>query len=467
MHYRCVLFITFTFISASSDEAGFTSGPQNVSAMVGDDVVFQCIIRNASEFRRSTLKYKRILTARKLSIYQQSQRILARCEGSIYRLRISDVTIEDEGKYYCEITGGAMPIVQTHSLTVTIAPTIDKSQQETDLHVYLGESVTLKCPAEGRPDPVVTWRREDLPLPSGENVFIGNELKLSDLDRLDSGSYTCIASNGAGIPDSLEVQLHVDYEPSVHVTEELIHTGPGQEVHIECVFSASPQVDVTWKHNGSDIDFGLRSNLISETHNERSMDLCKIKIQDMRPSDVGEYSCKGVNSLGAAEGTVVISALPHSLAITSDPNGPYSDQYTLHWNVQTLAQLIDFNLKFKAGNHSEEFSESNIPAPLDHEVPLHSQEYTFLDLEPNATFVVQMRARNPFGHSNWTELFYFSTKEAGNEAPATTTTTRAPSTRRPTRAPTTPKSNVSSAGFATSSFVLHFVSFIFASSFLL
>ena len=46
-------------------------------------------------------------------------------------------------------------------------------------------------------------------LPSGERVHIGPVLTLDDLGRLDSGVYTCIASNGAGTPDTMEVNVHV------------------------------------------------------------------------------------------------------------------------------------------------------------------------------------------------------------------------------------------------------------------
>ena len=96
-------------------------------------------------------------------------------------------------------------------------------------------------------------------------------------------------------------------EPSVHVVEEVIHSGPGEDILVKCSFSASPSVDVTWKHNGSDIDFGLRSNLVSETQTEPGMEHWIIKLSDLKDTDFGEYSCKGSNYLGEAEGTVSLS----------------------------------------------------------------------------------------------------------------------------------------------------------------
>lgn len=132
-----------------------------------------------------------------------------------------------------------------------------------------------------------------------------------------TGLYDCRSYITLGIPGHClaicyRLKLHcflnvLPDEPSVLIAEELIHSGPGQRVTIKCTFSANPKVDVTWKHNGSDIDFGFRSNFHLSMLSELGSELYQISIDNMKPTDFGEYSCKGVNSLGEAEGRVTVS----------------------------------------------------------------------------------------------------------------------------------------------------------------
>ena len=58
-----------------------------------------------------------------------------------------------------------------------------------------------------------------------------------------------------------------------------------------------------------------------------------------------------------------------------------------------------------------EFLNNTIPAPKDHDKPVHTQAYTFTNLTPNSSYMLQLRARNTFGHSDWTDLYQFFTAE--------------------------------------------------------
>jgi len=53
--------------------------------------------------------------------------------------------------------------------------------------------------------------------------------------------------------------------PVVDVASELVYTGPGQSVTIECIVESDPKATVTWHHNGSTsaIDFTRQSNVDS------------------------------------------------------------------------------------------------------------------------------------------------------------------------------------------------------------
>ncbi|KAJ8414691.1 hypothetical protein AAFF_G00038930 [Aldrovandia affinis] len=90
-------------------------------------------------------------------------------------------------------------------------PPLITKHQATKPYVMEGQGVTLKCKAMGDPDPIIHWR-----FPDGKLVHNNSRTILYDngtLDILitmlkDSGSFTCVASNAAGIANtSVEVNM--------------------------------------------------------------------------------------------------------------------------------------------------------------------------------------------------------------------------------------------------------------------
>ncbi|XP_077866781.1 leucine-rich repeats and immunoglobulin-like domains protein 1, partial [Saccoglossus kowalevskii] len=76
--------------------------------------------------------------------------------------------------------------------------------------VEYGETAKLNCPAKGIPPPIITWFKEGIPVlssgftevqPNGDLVIVGTK-------EMDSGEYTCIATNSAG-SDSDVITLDV------------------------------------------------------------------------------------------------------------------------------------------------------------------------------------------------------------------------------------------------------------------
>ncbi|KHJ98440.1 immunoglobulin I-set domain protein [Oesophagostomum dentatum] len=69
-------------------------------------------------------------------------------------------------------------------------------------------SVTLSCPATGKPEPKITWQKDGEVL-HPENIsrviksaqMVGSEIKIARIKQHDSGRFTCEASNKAGISE--------------------------------------------------------------------------------------------------------------------------------------------------------------------------------------------------------------------------------------------------------------------------
>lgn len=78
--------------------------------------------------------------------------------------------------------------------------------------VTKGRGVTLHCPAEGVPQPTVTWLKDGRPIEDQHGAKVLNEgrvLQIKDAKVSDTGRYTCIAVNVAG-------QADIKHDVSVH-----------------------------------------------------------------------------------------------------------------------------------------------------------------------------------------------------------------------------------------------------------
>ena len=106
---------------------------------------------------------------------------------------------------------------------------------------WKGESVIFRCPAQGMPEPLITWTQNGRPV--NENKVIlqqgGRSLIVNNVDRADAGEYICRAQNAAG-------QDMQKYELEIHIPPKIIEGSPtetafketirGENLEISCDF---------------------------------------------------------------------------------------------------------------------------------------------------------------------------------------------------------------------------------------
>ncbi len=93
------------------------------------------------------------------------------------------------------------------SSQITIPPT--------GRNVTINETFNLTCEAEGFPVPNIEWTFQDnITQENNINITLGLRSVLSTLfndgaEITDTGSYVCVATNGVGVPDMVEVVVMV------------------------------------------------------------------------------------------------------------------------------------------------------------------------------------------------------------------------------------------------------------------
>ncbi|NXJ68218.1 FSTL4 protein, partial [Rostratula benghalensis] len=120
-------------------------------------------------------------------------------------LYITKVTTIHMGNYTCHAYGYE-ELYQTHILQVNVPPVI-RVYPETQAQEP-GMSASLKCHAEGIPNPRITWLKNGIdivPKLSKQLTLLanGSELHISSVRYEDTGAYTCIAKNEVGVDEDI------------------------------------------------------------------------------------------------------------------------------------------------------------------------------------------------------------------------------------------------------------------------
>ncbi|NXG47495.1 FSTL4 protein, partial [Psilopogon haemacephalus] len=120
-------------------------------------------------------------------------------------LYITKVTTIHMGNYTCHAYGYE-ELYQTHILQVNVPPVI-RVYPETQAQEP-GVSASLKCHAEGIPNPRISWLKNGIdimPKLSKQLSLLanGSELHISSVRYEDTGAYTCIAKNEVGVDEDI------------------------------------------------------------------------------------------------------------------------------------------------------------------------------------------------------------------------------------------------------------------------
>ncbi|XP_058175853.1 protein sidekick [Anopheles ziemanni] len=151
-----------------------------------------------------------------------------------------------------------------------------------------GKDATINCRAIAAPIPNITWiYNETLPIESSTRVQIldTGDLLLSNVRETDSGLYTCIRENEAGrivASGFLTVLVRTQIiRPPDDMTVLL-----GHSASLECGVSSDPSVPYN-------IDWYREPNRLPIKNSQRIgvKGDGTLEITEVRPSDVGQYSC--------------------------------------------------------------------------------------------------------------------------------------------------------------------------------
>ncbi|KAM4610533.1 cell adhesion molecule L1-like a isoform 2-T4 [Polymixia lowei] len=216
-------------------------------------------------------------------------------------LTIPAVEEKDAGKYMCKAKNSVGEAVHYIDVIVEDPPKWITEPPQNQLAV-IGSEVHIKCLAEGKPQPTITWRRNGLVLEDDSSTHrrvLDDVVVLRDARSEDSAVYQCEASNRHAVLLANVNVMVTNMAPLVLTRDRqrypVVHGG---NVTMNCSVFGSPLPSISWaKDETSKTIEGERFSVLQNG---------SLRIISAEKEDSGDYLCFAINTEGKS---VVIAAV--------------------------------------------------------------------------------------------------------------------------------------------------------------
>ncbi|CAL8334718.1 unnamed protein product [Boreogadus saida] len=227
-------------------------------------------------------------------------------------LAIQNANIKDRGQYLClaENDLGSDKLLVTLSVVAYPSRILEPKIREIKSHA--GSTVEMKCKAEGRPTPLISWilanRTQVRGYISGKgraSVTPEGTLIIEQVSVYDRGHYKCIASNPAGAATAT-VRLQVVSAPPGILQEkrENVKAVMGQSLWLPCTGQGNPPPTLHWvQPDGS----AVQTNRPAPDPRVAMYDNGTLHFKDLALTDNGKYECIATSSTGSERRVVTVT----------------------------------------------------------------------------------------------------------------------------------------------------------------
>jgi len=388
----------------STSIPNFISMAESIMINEGDTIKMSCLVDKLDNLIILWKKGNKIIVLNGRLYEDDDDRIVVEKvpNGNILSIRLAEE--DDAGEYTCQVSA-AETIELVHNVEIRVSPEIQSIPRSGIIEVTAGKPVILSCKVtEGYPRPEIMWRRQDRPMPTGEDFISGLSIEFPATNRHHSGKYTCSADNGGSKVATAKIKLIVNHPPEIEQNKMLISNKEGNEVEITCTVHASPSATVEWFRDGTRLE--PKENVISKRGNRHTLFLSGI----VKVDQIGNYECKAKNRFGEATASTEVSTISHKVEIKSSAEGSDMTKYVLEWIVISDSEVTECIIKFKIDNEGKDwmFITANVKQV---ELKAYAGKVSLEHLTPGAKYIVQISTKSDTINSEFGETFLFSTKE--------------------------------------------------------
>nr|CAD7441765.1 unnamed protein product [Timema bartmani] len=227
-------------------------------------------------------------------------------------LTIKSVQPESAGVYICDVENKAGITQKSFYIIVHTPPRI-REDLPSYVQVMEGEDYALPCSAEGIPEPIISWKKEDQAI-VGEHqddlaVLGDGTLIITSATVNTTAIYTCVAENIDGL-DQKHYVVEVMIPPSMTEMEATkLEVVEGDPVIFSCpAIDAIPAPKFTWLKESGPLNYQTNRRS-DEAHFILKDSGRTLKIEEASSVDAGNYSCVASNQAGQTEASFLLDVL--------------------------------------------------------------------------------------------------------------------------------------------------------------
>ncbi|XP_032334547.1 hemicentin-2 isoform X3 [Camelus ferus] len=209
-------------------------------------------------------------------------------------LQLQALSTADSGDYSCTARNAAGSTSLAFQVQIHTVPSIRPGPPAVNASV--NQTALLPCQADGAPPPLVSWRKDGVPLDPGSprfQILPEGSLRIQPVLTQDAGHYLCLASNSAG-SDLQGRELRVFEPPAIAPSPSNLTLTAHTPASLPCEASGSPKPLAVWWKNGQKLDFRLQQGAY------RLLPSNALLLAAPSPQDSAQFECVVSNEVGEA-----------------------------------------------------------------------------------------------------------------------------------------------------------------------
>jgi lysophospholipase L1-like esterase len=237
-------------------------------------------------------------------------------------LALSNVQPTNGGSYTVVVTNSAASMTSAVAvLTVLVPPAITAQPQ--NLTNVAGTTASFSAAVTGSTPLTCHWRLNGADLASSDRVsgVTNGTLTISNVQPVDAGSYTLVATNGAGAATSAVATLTVNVPPAITTPPTSQAVVAGASVSFSVTAAGTQPLGCRWRFNGVNLEDGGQISGSSGA---------TLTVSNVQAANAGSYSVVVKNVAGeltSAIATLTVSAPKPSQWDNADIGAVWSDNF--------------------------------------------------------------------------------------------------------------------------------------------